>query len=85
MGMEYNIQVHDENPYSVEVGGELAFTLTLDGDNITRTWANDWDKWPELHLHPKFKELVKACEGIVQRSAQGLKGGAKGASKGAGK
>ena len=85
MGMDFTIKVNDQNLYSVEVGGELAVTLTLDGGDIKMNWANNWGTWQELHSHPKFKELVQTCEGIVQKSTQGMKGGAKGSSKGAGK
>ena len=71
-------------PFSLEVGGELAVALTVDGGNLTKTWANDWDKKTEFHSRPKVKELLQTRDGIVQRSTQGMKGGAKGSPKGAG-
>ena len=69
----------------MEVGGELALTVAVDGNTIKEEWHNKWGEWEELHAHPNFKEVVQSCEGIVQRSRSGMKGGAKGASKGAAK
>ena len=60
MNMEYAIRVTDQNPYTVEVGGELALTVEVDGQSTKKVWSNNWDKWTELHDHEDFKQLLAA-------------------------
>eukprot|EP00959_Pyramimonas_sp_CCMP1952_P225049 4705970-Pyramimonas_sp.AAC.1 len=78
MGIDYTMRVCDDGPCSVAVGGELAVSLHIEGNTIKRTWANDWDKWAEMHAHPKFQELQSSYDGIVERAARGKTKSSKG-------
>eukprot|EP00959_Pyramimonas_sp_CCMP1952_P311163 6511952-Pyramimonas_sp.AAC.1 len=83
MGIQYPVRVDGTtHPYTVTVGGELALSVTIDGQTVHREWSKEWLEWQELQSHAKLHELVAACDGIVDRSALSRKGGAKGLAKG---
>ncbi|CAK0832946.1 unnamed protein product [Prorocentrum cordatum] len=63
------------NPCAVEVGGERALAVTIDGNTIRRELGEDWGTWAEMHDHPEFKKLLDSCDGIVQRATKWMKRG----------
>jgi len=78
----YVINVTDEAPYQVYVGGQLALSARVTGTNTEREWEGEWGSWAELHNHHKVIDLIHKCDSLVQRASMGMKGGAKGKSKG---
>ena len=82
MNITYNINVSDEAPYTVEVGGHLALTVNIVGAANERIWEKDWAEWADLQNNPKLQELLKKCDALLERASMGMKGGAKGTSKG---
>ena len=81
----YIVQISDEAPYKMTVGGEDAVTVHIEGNGVRYEWNGEWKTLDELHDNPKVKELIQKNADMLSRAGQGMKGGgglAQGSAKG---
>ena len=73
--MPYNVSFDGESPYIVNVGGEHALTVTVEGHNVHYEWQGEWATWDDLHSSAQIKELQAKANELVARGSKGMKGG----------
>ena len=84
--LQYHVNISDEAPSLVTVGGEKAVMAHVEDNAVRDEWHGDWETWEELHNNQAVQDLLQKNTDMLPRASQGMKGskgqGFKGGSKG---